>query len=78
MFDGPVAKAGGVHTPDGSWSPSQKKFVARSALPVYGRQMFRAPLAGETSASGHNGGKTVFEDEAVRMWTLESGRRPRS
>jgi 3-hydroxyacyl-CoA dehydrogenase len=73
VFEGPVAKAGGVHTPDGSWSPSQKKFVARSALPVYGKQLFRAPLAGETSVSGHNGGKTVFEDEAVRLWTIESG-----
>ncbi len=73
VFEGPVAKAGGVHTPDGSWSPAQKKFVARSALPVYGKQLFRAPLAGETSVSGHNGGKTVFEDEAVRLWTLEGG-----
>ena len=67
VFDGPVAKAGGVHAPQGSWSPSQKKFVARSSLPVYGKQLFRAPLAGETSVTGHNGGKTVFEDESVRV-----------
>jgi 3-hydroxyacyl-CoA dehydrogenase len=73
VFEGPVAKAGGVHAPQGSWSPSQKKFIARSSLPVYGKQLFRAPLAGETSVTGHNGGKTVFEDESVRLWTLESG-----
>jgi len=72
VFDGPVAKAGGVHTPAGSWSPSQKKFVARSTLPVYARQIFRAPLLGEGAPTGATGGKTVFEDESVRLWTLES------
>ena len=28
VFEGPVAKANGVHTAEGSWSPAQKKFVA--------------------------------------------------
>jgi 3-hydroxyacyl-CoA dehydrogenase len=73
VFDGPVAKAGGVHTPQGSWSPTRKAFLPRSQLPVYGKQLFRAPLAGETSVTGHNGGKTVFEDDSVRVWTLGSG-----
>jgi 3-hydroxyacyl-CoA dehydrogenase len=73
VFEGPVAQAGGVHAPDGSWSPSQRKFVARSALPVYTRQLFRAPLAGETKVTGHTAGRTVFEDESVRLWTLETG-----
>jgi 3-hydroxyacyl-CoA dehydrogenase len=73
VFEGPVAKAGGVHTPEGSWSASKKKFVSRSNLPVYARQIFRAPLLGERAPTGANGGKTVFEDEAVRLWTLESG-----
>jgi 3-hydroxyacyl-CoA dehydrogenase len=73
VFEGPVAKAGGVHTADGSWSPAQKKFVPRSTLPVYGKQLFRAPLTGETKVTGHTGGKTVFEDESVRLWTLEGG-----
>ncbi len=70
VFDGPVASANGVHTAEGSWSPSRKQFVARSTLPVYERQVFRAPLLGEASASG---GKTVFEDESVRAWTLAFG-----
>jgi 3-hydroxyacyl-CoA dehydrogenase len=73
VVDGPVAKAGGVHTPEGSWSPTKKKFVARSNLPVYARQVFRAPLAGEGAPTGASGGKTVFEDDSVRLWTLASG-----
>jgi len=73
VFDGPVAKANGVHTADGSWSPAKKKFVARSTLPVYARQIFRAPLLGEGAPTGATGGKTVFEDESVRLWTLDSG-----
>ncbi len=73
VFDGPVVKANGVHTKDGSWSPAQKKFVGRSALPVYSRQIFRAPLLGEGAPTGHNGGKTIQEDESVRLWTLDSG-----
>ncbi|HQR55176.1 MAG TPA: 3-hydroxyacyl-CoA dehydrogenase NAD-binding domain-containing protein [Burkholderiaceae bacterium] len=73
VFDGPVAKANGVHTANGSWSPAQKKFVARSTLPVYARQIFRAPLLGEGAPTGATGGKTVFEDDSVRLWTLESG-----
>jgi 3-hydroxyacyl-CoA dehydrogenase len=73
VFDGPVAKANGVHTAEGSWSPAKKKFVARSTLPVYARQIFRAPLLGEGAPTGATGGKTVFEDESVRLWTLDSG-----
>ncbi len=73
VFDGPVAKANGVHTAEGSWSPGKKKFVPRLTLPVYARQIFRAPLAGEGAPTGATGGKAVFEDDAVRLWTLESG-----
>jgi 3-hydroxyacyl-CoA dehydrogenase len=73
VFDGPVAKANGVHTAEGSWSPARRTFVARSTLPVYARQIFRAPLAGEGAPSATTAGKTVFEDDAVRLWTLESG-----
>jgi 3-hydroxyacyl-CoA dehydrogenase len=73
VFDGPVAKAGGVHTEDGSWSPARKTFVGRSALPVFAKQIFRAPLLGEGAPTGHAGGKTVFEDDSVRIWHLGSG-----
>ncbi len=73
VFDGPVVKAGGVHTRDGSWSPQAKQFVARSQLPVYARQLFRAPVVGEGVPSGHTGGKTVHEDDSVRIWTAGDG-----
>ena len=69
VFEGPVAKHGGVHSPEGSWSPSKAAFVGRSDLPVYQRQMFRAPVLGEAAAGGHTAGVTVFEDESVRLWT---------
>ena len=73
VFEGPVAGANGVHTKEGSWSPSREQFVARSTLPVYSRQIFRAPLLGEGAATGVTGGTTVFEDDSVRVWTLASG-----
>ena len=69
VFAGPVAERGGVHMSEGSWSPRQGKFVPRSDLPVYQRQIFRAPLVGEGAPTGHTGGTTVFEDESVRLWT---------
>jgi 3-hydroxyacyl-CoA dehydrogenase len=68
---GPVAKARGVHTPQGSWSAARKQFAGRSTLPVYARQLFRAPLLGENAPSGRTAGKTVFEDESCRVWHLE-------
>ncbi|HVE88411.1 MAG TPA: 3-hydroxyacyl-CoA dehydrogenase/enoyl-CoA hydratase family protein [Burkholderiaceae bacterium] len=72
VFEGPVAEANGVHTKAGSWSPSKSKFIPRSTLPVYSRQVFRAPLLSESSAAGASGGNTEFEDESVRVWTLGS------
>ena len=38
VTEGPVAEAGGVHTPAGSWSAAEGKFKPRSELPVYARQ----------------------------------------
>ncbi|HWT71157.1 MAG TPA: 3-hydroxyacyl-CoA dehydrogenase/enoyl-CoA hydratase family protein [Oxalicibacterium sp.] len=67
VFDGSVAQHAGVHAADGSWSPRQKKNVARSTLPVYRRQAFRASLLGDAS-SAETAGTTVFEDDAVRIW----------
>ncbi|WP_034301268.1 3-hydroxyacyl-CoA dehydrogenase/enoyl-CoA hydratase family protein [Herbaspirillum sp. RV1423] len=64
VFDGRE----GVHTAQGSWSPSKKANVARSELPVYQRQAFRAPLVGEGAADGKTAGTTFFEDDSVRIW----------
>jgi 3-hydroxyacyl-CoA dehydrogenase len=73
VFEGPVAKAGGVHTRAGSWSPSRGRFVPRSELPVYARQLFRAPLAGEGVPTGHDGGTTLHQDDSCRIWKVEQG-----
>ena len=62
VFDG----RSGVHGPAGSYSARRGVDVPRSALPVYQRQMLRAPLLGEAPAAL---GRTVFEDSAVRAWT---------
>ncbi len=76
VFEGPVAERGGPHQPEGSWSPARAKFVPRAAHPVYQRQLFRAPLAGENAPTPATAGNTVFEDESVRLWTLDGrGRR---
>jgi 3-hydroxyacyl-CoA dehydrogenase len=64
VFDGRE----GVHSQAGSYSPSQGKDIPRSQLPVYTRQVFRAPLVGETTADGTTAGTTVHEDEFVRIW----------
>jgi 3-hydroxyacyl-CoA dehydrogenase len=68
VLEGPVAEQGGVHTNEGSWSPASKTFVPRSSLSVYDKQVFRAPLVGETSADPKTYGKTLFETDAVRAW----------
>jgi 3-hydroxyacyl-CoA dehydrogenase len=57
-------KRQGVHTPDGSYSPSADTLRPRSTLPVYRRQLFPDRLVGEPASYGH----TVFETDAVRMW----------
>ncbi|GLU32997.1 3-hydroxyacyl-CoA dehydrogenase NAD-binding domain-containing protein [Trinickia caryophylli] len=71
VFEGAVAEKGGVHTNEGSWSPAAKAFVPRSKLAVYDKQLFRAPLVGETAADPRTYGKTLFETETVRAWVDE-------
>jgi len=70
VTSGPVVERGGVHVPEGSWNPAARRFEARSGLPVYQRQVFRAALAGE-GIQPLASGRTVFEDEAIRLWTLD-------
>jgi 3-hydroxyacyl-CoA dehydrogenase len=68
MLEGPVAEKNGVHANEGSWSPKSKRFEPRSALPVYEKQVFRAPLEGVTGADPKTFGKTLFETGSVRAW----------
>ncbi|MFM2186733.1 MAG: hypothetical protein RIR43_1305 [Pseudomonadota bacterium] len=71
VFEGPVAQAAGVHTPEGSWSPSQGRFVGVSALPVYARQLFPETVKGATPVEPLKAGTQVFKNEEVRVWTLD-------
>ena len=60
----------GVHGKDGSFSPARNAALPRSSLTVYGRQRFPETVIGEASA---NSGTTVFETDAVRLWTDGDG-----
>lgn len=67
VFDG----RDGVHTSEGSWSPKAGKYVPVRDLPVYKRQFFRENVLGSNAATGATAGKTLFEDAAIRLWTLD-------
>ncbi len=69
VFKGPVADTGGVHTPAGSWSAAQGKFIARSTLPVYARQLFPETLAGEGRIGAAKAGVEEFSNDEMRAWT---------
>ena len=71
VFKGPVADAGGVHTPQGSWSASAKKFIPKRQLPVYARQHFPEDVLGAKAPSFTTAGKTLHEDDAIRLWALD-------
>jgi 3-hydroxyacyl-CoA dehydrogenase len=71
VFKGPVADAGGVHTPAGSWNPSTGTFVPVRQLPVYERQHFPESVLGANASKAEAAGKTLHEDESIRLWTLD-------
>ncbi len=70
VFNGSVVAAGGVHSPEGSWSASAKKFIPRCQLPVYARQHFPENVLGSKANAFETAGITVHEDDAIRLWTL--------
>lgn len=53
-----------IHTPQGSYSPSNNEYQPRSILSIYNRQEFPEQLLGEVVQYG----ETIFETENVRMW----------
>ena len=75
VFHGPVAEsnqgAGGVHTPQGSWNPTSRQFVPVRMLPVYARQHFPESVLGANAPAAETAGKTLHEDDAIRLWTLD-------
>jgi 3-hydroxyacyl-CoA dehydrogenase len=72
VFKGPVADAGGVHTAQGSWSAATHQFVPRRVLPVHSRQHFPQSLYGDGAIGFEKAGKTLHEDESIRLWTLDT------
>ncbi|MFA7667145.1 MAG: 3-hydroxyacyl-CoA dehydrogenase/enoyl-CoA hydratase family protein, partial [Burkholderiaceae bacterium] len=70
VFEGPVAERGGVHQPQGSWSAARGVFVPRAEQAVHRRQIFRPSVAGENAPAPATAGNTLFEDESIRLWTL--------
>jgi len=71
VFKGPVAEAGGVHTPQGSWNPTTQQFEGKRQLPVYARQHFPQDVLGANAPQAMKSGTTVHEDSALRVWTLD-------
>ena len=71
VFDGAVARQGGVHAPEGSWSAAHARWVAPSTLPVYQRQAFRETVFGAGAEAALKSGTEVFKNDEVRVWTLD-------
>jgi 3-hydroxyacyl-CoA dehydrogenase len=67
VFDGRT----GVHTAEGSWSPSRKTYVPRSTLPVYDRQHFPEAVIGSAAKPALQSGTELFKNEEIRVWTLD-------
>ena len=70
VFEGPVAEAGGVHTPAGSWSAAENRFVPVRRLPVHARQLFPETVRGSGAPTVADAGTTLSDDGDVRVWTL--------
>lgn len=68
VFDGRT----GVHTPEGSWSASQGKYIPRSNLAVYQRQHFPESLVGAGGADPLKAGTELYKNDDVRVWTLDN------
>ncbi|WP_046110983.1 3-hydroxyacyl-CoA dehydrogenase NAD-binding domain-containing protein [Aquincola tertiaricarbonis] len=71
VTDGPVARLGGVHQPDGSWSARHARFVPRSTLPVYQRQPFPEAVLGAGAVEALKSGTEEFRNDEIRVWSLD-------
>ena len=71
LFSGPVAEKQAFHTPEGSWSAAEGKYIPRSSLPVYKKQAFRASLLGDGSPDPRTAGTTIYENPDLRAWVDE-------
>jgi len=71
VFEGPVAEAGGVHTPEGSWSAAEQRYVPARRLPVMARQLFPETVRGSGAKTADESGTTISDEGDVRVWTLD-------
>ncbi|PZQ68631.1 MAG: 3-hydroxyacyl-CoA dehydrogenase [Variovorax paradoxus] len=71
VFEGPVADAGGVHTPEGSWSAAEQRFVPPRRLPVMARQLFPETVRGSGEKTAAEAGTTISDEGDMRVWTLD-------
>jgi 3-hydroxyacyl-CoA dehydrogenase len=62
-----VKEIDAVHTPKGSWSPGDKSYRPRSALPVYQRQRQPERLVGEQAEQY----EVLFENDSARFWLID-------
>jgi len=69
VFEGPVAEHGGVHSPQGSWSPARQVWVPMSELVVYCRQWYRDTVLGSGAVSPLASGTEVYRNDEIRVWT---------
>ena len=60
-----VFQRDGVHEAAGSYSAADDALKARSALPVYERQLYPEQVMGEAPRSR---GETLWENDGVRLW----------
>ena len=70
VFAEPVASQG-VHTQQGSWSPSRSAYLPQRELPVYARQHFRASVLGSAAAAPFESGTELFRNAELRVFTLD-------
>jgi 3-hydroxyacyl-CoA dehydrogenase len=66
VFDGRE----GVHTPEGSWSAAENRYVPRSDLPVYRRQFFPESVGG-LGVDPLKSGTEEFRNDEIRAWSLD-------
>ena len=71
VFEGPVADAGGVHTPQGSFNPTTGRFEPPRRLPVHERQLFPESVLGSQAQGFETAGRSLHEDKGIRLWTLD-------
>jgi 3-hydroxyacyl-CoA dehydrogenase len=67
VFDG----RDGVHTPEGSWSAAQQKYLPRSSLAVYQRQHFPESVFGSGATEPLKSGTEEFRNDEIRVWSLD-------